>query len=117
MFKDYTTNQAILPLDLERKLQENEIEEEAIFIERTKIEVNVNKFTFVWHKQKYQKDIEIFKERNSYSKTNHDATFMRMKGDCIKNEQPKASYNVQIATEGHYTLVYNLLTSGRRCGL
>src|SRR5699024_2562225 len=34
---------------------------------------------FLGRKQKYQRDMEIFKDRNSYSKTDHDATFMRMK--------------------------------------
>src|SRR5699024_12850486 len=34
---------------------------------------------FLVRKQKYQRDMEIFKDRNSYSKTDHDATFMRMK--------------------------------------
>ncbi len=59
-------------------------------------------------KQKYQKDMEIFKGRNSYSKTDHDATFMRMKDDYMKNGQLKAGYNVQIATEGQYTLAYEI---------
>lgn len=30
-------------------------------------------------KQKYERDKQILQERNSYSKTDHDATFMRMK--------------------------------------
>src|SRR5699024_6688245 len=34
---------------------------------------------FLVRKQKYQRDMEIFKDRNSYSKTDHDTTFMRMK--------------------------------------
>src|SRR5690606_34601757 len=41
-------------------------------------------------------------------KTDHDATFMRMKDDYMKNGQLKAGYNVQIATEGQYTLAYDL---------
>ncbi|MBR7797711.1 transposase, partial [Agaribacter marinus] len=44
----------------------------------------------------------------SYSKTDHDATFMRMKDDYMKNGQLKAGYNVQIATEGQYTLAYGV---------
>ncbi|MCG5105424.1 IS5/IS1182 family transposase, partial [Oceanobacillus sp. APA_J-5(13-2)] len=40
---------------------------------------------FVTRKQKYQKDMEIFGDRNSYSKTDPDATFMRMKDDYMKN--------------------------------
>lgn len=182
-------------------VQENQIEEEAIFIDGTKIEANANKFTFVWRKsvekysaslveksnqmyqellereiipemeressdelsteelakvidkldetvqdydrkietseeadkrkqwrsmrkkpkqyrkqfqdfltrkQKYQNDMEIFGERNSYSKTDHDATFMRMKDDYMKNGQLKAGYNVQVATEGQYALAFDI---------
>src|SRR5699024_11791917 len=59
-------------------------------------------------KQKYQKDIEIFEERNSYSKTDPDATFMRMKDDYMQNGQLKAGYNVQAATEGQYVLAYDI---------
>ena len=59
-------------------------------------------------KQKYQRDFEIFGERNSYSKTDLDATFMRMKDDYMKNGQLKAGYNVQIATEGQYALAYSV---------
>src|SRR5690606_39824410 len=51
---------------------------------------------FIIRKQKYQRDFEIFGERNSYSKTDLDATFMRMKDDYMKNGQLKAGYNVQI---------------------
>src|SRR5699024_12859930 len=50
----------------------------------------------------------IFDGRNSYSKTDNDATFMRMKDDYMRNGQLKAAYNVQIATEGHYTLAYDV---------
>src|SRR5690606_23445394 len=34
-------------------------------------------------KQKYQRDMEIFEDRNSFSKTDRDATFMRMKDDYM----------------------------------
>lgn len=40
--------------------------------------------------------------RNSYSKTDLEATFMRMKGDRMKNGQLKAAYNVQIAVENYF---------------
>ena len=63
---------------------------------------------FILRKQKYQRDFEIFGTRNSYSKTDHDATFMRMKDDYMKNGQLKAGYNVQIATEGQYALAYSI---------
>ena len=63
---------------------------------------------FITRKQKYQKDMKIFGDRNSYSKTDPDATFMRMKDDYMKNGQLKAGYNVQIATEGQYALAYDV---------
>lgn len=63
---------------------------------------------FITRKQKYQNDMEIFGDRNSYSKTDPDATFMRMKDDYMKNGQLKAGYNVQIATEGQYVLAYDV---------
>jgi transposase len=63
---------------------------------------------FIERKQKYEKDMEIFGDRNSYSKTDHDATFMRMKDDYMRNGQLKAAYNLQLATEGQYALAYDI---------
>ncbi|WP_254391754.1 IS1182 family transposase [Terribacillus sp. DMT04] len=63
---------------------------------------------FIKRKSKYQVDMEIFGDRNSYSKTDHGATFMRMKDDYMKNGQLKPGYNVQLATEGQYALAYDV---------
>ena len=41
-------------------------------------------------------------ERNSYSKTDPDATFMRMKEDAMNNGQTKPGYNLQIGTENQF---------------
>jgi len=65
-------------------------------------------YDWITRKQKYEKDLEIFGARNSYSKTDKDATFMRMKDDYMQNGQLKAGYNVQVATEGQYTLAYGV---------
>ncbi len=43
--------------------------------------------------KKYNQEIHICGERNSYSKTDHDATFMRMKEDAMGNGQLKPAYN------------------------
>lgn len=43
-------------------------------------------------------------ERNSYSKTDPDATFMRMKEDHMQNGQLKPGYNVQIAVHSEYIM-------------
>jgi len=57
---------------------------------------------------RYEAQREILGERNSYSKTDHDATFMRMKDDHMKNGQLKAGYNVQIATQNQFIIGYKL---------
>jgi transposase len=41
-------------------------------------------------------------ERNSYSKTDHDATFMRMKRDYMGNDQLLPAYNIQVAVADEY---------------
>ncbi|RKJ56093.1 IS1182 family transposase, partial [Butyricicoccus sp. 1XD8-22] len=56
----------------------------------------------------YEAQREILGERNSYSKTDHDATFMRMKDDHMKNGQLKAGYNVQVATQNQFIVGYEL---------
>ncbi len=53
-------------------------------------------------KQKYQRYNEIFQGRNSFSKTDPDATFMHMKEDHMRNAQLKPGYNVQFGVEGEY---------------
>lgn len=63
---------------------------------------------YIVRKQKYEKDLELLGERNSYSKSDTDATFMRMKEDYMKNGQLKAGYNIQLATEGQYALAYSV---------
>lgn len=58
--------------------------------------------------QKYEAQQAILEERNSYSKTDHDATFMRMKEDHMKNGQLKPGYNVQIGTENQFIVGYSI---------
>ena len=49
--------------------------------------------------EKYNKDLEIMGEnRNSYSKTDKEATFMHMKEDHMKNGQLKPGYNIQVGS-------------------
>ena len=57
---------------------------------------------FCAKRQEYEKQLSVLGERNSYSKTDPDATFMRMKEDHMKNGQLKAAYNVQLAVESEY---------------
>ncbi|MDD4125139.1 MAG: IS1182 family transposase [Eubacteriales bacterium] len=53
-------------------------------------------------KAKYSEYQEIFKGRNSFSKTDPDSTFMHMKEDHMRNSQLKPGYNIQFAVEGEY---------------
>ena len=48
--------------------------------------------------KQYTNDIHICGNRNSFSKTDHDATFMHMKEDYMRNGQLKPGYNVNVAT-------------------
>ena len=51
----------------------------------------------------YEASLKIMGERrNSYSRTDPDATFMRMKEDAMKNGQLKPAYNVQIGVNSEY---------------
>ena len=50
----------------------------------------------------YDNHLETLGERNSYSKSDPDATFMRMKEDAMNNGQTKPGYNLQIATENQF---------------
>lgn len=83
--------------------------------------------TFVYgrghHKTVYQRQYEKLKEyadrleeyiektricgdhRNSYSKTDHSATFMRIKRDYMGNDQLLPAYNVQIGVADEYIAV------------
>ena len=57
---------------------------------------------FKTRQQKYEYARSTFKGRNSYSKTDEDATFMRMKEDYMRNGQLKPGYNIQSAVESEY---------------
>lgn len=58
--------------------------------------------------KKYEQQEELLSERNIYSKTDTDATFMRLKEDHMKNGQLKPEYNVQIGTENQFIVGYSV---------
>ncbi len=58
--------------------------------------------------KKYESQGKILNGRSSYSKTDHDATFMRMKEDHMGNGQLKPGYNFQISTNNQYIVNYSL---------
>lgn len=74
---------------------------------------NLQKYTealleFIDKQSRYDEYNSTFKGRNSFSKTDHDATFMRMKEDHMKNGQLKPAYNIQIGVEGEYIVGVDL---------
>lgn len=58
--------------------------------------------------KQYAKQEKILKGRNSYSKTDKGATFMRMKEDHMRNGQLKPGYNVQMSTHNQFVVNYSL---------
>jgi transposase len=58
--------------------------------------------------EKYEQQLQTLGNRNSFSKTDEDATFMRMKEDHMKNGQLKPAYNPQISTENQYITHYSI---------
>ena len=57
---------------------------------------------FIDKKEEYYSHLGKFGNRNSYSKTDVDATFMHMKDDYMRNGQLKPGYNIQIGVESEY---------------
>lgn len=89
---------------LEEKRQQEQIE----FVHGIgKRKSKLQKFTeqvqeFYNRQEKYNIHNQLFEGRNSYSKTDPDATFMHMKDDHMRNAQLKPAYNVQIGVESEY---------------
>lgn len=57
--------------------------------------------------EEYERKEELLAGRNSYSKTDTDATFMRMKEDHMMNGQLKPGYNMQISTNNQIIVNYD----------
>jgi len=58
--------------------------------------------------EEYAEKEVILGDRNSYSKTDHDATFMRTKDDHMQNAQLKACYNIQYSTNNRFFVNYTV---------
>ena len=58
--------------------------------------------SYMERQKKYDYSNQVFGGRNSYSKTDTDATFMHMKDDHMRNAQLKPGYNIQIGVESEY---------------
>jgi transposase len=58
--------------------------------------------------EKYEYQLRTLGKRNSYSKTDEDATFLRMKEDHLGTGQPKPGYNIQMGTQNQFVMGYSI---------
>jgi hypothetical protein len=75
---------------------------------KVKQKLNYAKKNWPANLEKYEQQEKILRGRSSYSKTDTDATFMRMKEDHMKNGQLKPAYNLQLSTREQFILNYTL---------
>ena len=70
---------------------------------KTELQRQMESFqNYLERQETYDQHAVLLDGRNSYSKTDTDATFMRMKDDHMRNGQLKPAYNVQLGVEGEY---------------
>jgi len=77
-------------------------------VKKLKKELKTVEQDYLPRKMKYERAKRICGKRNSYSKTDPDATFMRRKEDHMRNGQLKPGYNVQIGTENGFVVGYDI---------
>ena len=88
-----TINQALKDKEVDKKVRQK---------------LNYAKKNWPKNLQKYNEQEAILGKRNSYSKTDPDATFMRMKEDHMQNGQLKPGYNLQASTNNQFITNYTL---------
>lgn len=86
----------------------NEVLKDKKVPSKARQKLNYAKKNWANNLEKYKKQQEILEGRNSYSKTDTDATFMRMKEDHMRNGQLKPAYNLQISTNKQFILHYSI---------
>ena len=64
----------------------------------------------------YEEQERMLGDRNSCSKTDPDATFMRLKEDPMQGGQLKAAYNVQLSTQHQFVVGYSVHQSAGDSG-
>jgi transposase len=75
---------------------------------KIKQKINYAKKNWPEKLEQYEQQEKVLKGRNSYSKTDPDATFMRMKEDHMNNGQLKPGYNTQISTNNQIITNYTI---------
>ncbi len=77
--------------------------------QEVKQKLNYAKKNWPANLKKYAEQEKLMgQQRSSYSKTDPNATFMRMKEDHMKNGQLKPAYNVQISTNNQFIASYSV---------
>lgn len=71
-------------------------------------QLNYAKKNWPSNMNRYEQHERLLNKRKSYSKTDTDATFMRMKEDHMRNGQLKPAYNVQLSSHQQYIVNYSL---------
>jgi transposase len=100
---------AINPQAVKRTIDEiNEALREKEIDPKVKQKLNYAKKNWPGKLEEYEQREKQLAGRNSLSKTDPDASFMRMKDDHMRNGQLKPGYNVQASTDKHYILNYTL---------
>lgn len=93
---------------LRKQLSKIKKEEDIEFVHgkgkrKTKLQRSIEELDHYLDKLKeYTKKLHTLGSRNSYSKTDEDATFMRMKDDHMGNGQLKPAYNLQHGVDAEY---------------
>jgi len=112
-FREFTVSKESIKEDMAKMasfLEEKERDEEIEFVYGSgKRKSSVQKllealYSYQGRQRVYDESNATFEGRNSYSKTDKDATFMRMKEDYMRNGQLKPAYNVQLAIEAEYVV-------------
>jgi hypothetical protein len=75
---------------------------------KLKKEIKLVEKDFLVRKEKYEQYRKQFNGRNSFSKTDPEATFMRMKEDHMLNGQLKPGYNIQVGCENGFVVGYDI---------
>ncbi len=114
---NFFVNKETLIYDIEKilkYLEEKRTKEQVQFVHgigkrKSKLQRFTEELENFYERQKnYNSHNHLFEGRNSYSKTDPDATFMHMKEDHMRNSQLKPGYNVQIGVESEYITGVNI---------
>lgn len=101
--------EAIAPEKVSQTIDQiNQALEGKVIDKKIKQKLNYAKKNWPKNLEKYKQQEKQMGGRNSMSKTDPDATFMRMKDDHMQNGQLKPGYNLQAATNNQFIVNYTL---------